>query len=81
MTLEITEENSLNKISIRRTDDNVKVRPNAEIRHDPFNSDYTGSNGLKFINETNHEWLSLNYRKARADKMSPSKRRMVLVMF
>ena len=37
--------------------------------------------GLNFINPTDLEWMSLNYRKERAAKMSLSKRRMILMMF
>ena len=36
---------------------------------------------LNFIESTNLEWMSLNYRKERANKLSKSKRRMVLIMF
>ena len=34
-----------------------------------------------FINPTDLEWMSLNYRKYRAAKMSASYKRMILVMF
>ena len=36
---------------------------------------------INLIHETDLEWMSLNYRKYRAAIMSPSKRRMILVMF
>ena len=36
---------------------------------------------LSLINATDLEWMSFNYRKYRAANMSPSKRRMILIMF
>ena len=36
---------------------------------------------LHFVHDTDLEWMSLNYRKERAAQLSPSKRRMILVMF
>ena len=68
-------------IKIRRTTDNTKKRPNSCNRHDPSITGNENSTELSFINPTDLEWLSLNYRKERAAKMSPSIRRMILVMF
>ena len=39
------------------------------------------SKSIHFIEETKHEWMSLNYRKERANNLSKSKRRMILIMF
>ena len=69
-------------INVRRTVDNVRKRANGCKRHNPFMDDLIGSlEGTDFINPTDLEWMSLNYRKVRAAKMSPSKRRMILLMF
>ena len=68
-------------IKVRRTKDNTRKRPNMGNRHD--NSYMSGQtfDGLNFIKKIDLEWMSLNYRKERAAKMSPSIRRMILVMF
>lgn len=68
-------------IDVQRTRDNQRARPNEHKRHDPFHLQGEGTHGLRFINPTDLEWMSLNYRKHRAAKMSPSKRRIILVMF
>ena len=38
------------------------------------------NDSLDFIHNTNLEWLSLNWRKDRARKMSGSSRRLILIM-
>lgn len=70
-----------NPIKIRRTKDNKRYRTNAQNRHDPPSNENLLDESFHFVNPTNLEWLSLNYRKERAAKMSPSKRRMILIMF
>lgn len=50
-------------------------------RQDPFAGGAKDDNACSFVEPTDLEWMSLNYRKERANKMSESKRRMVLVMF
>ena len=70
-----------NPIKIRRTKDNQRNRPNAQNRHDPPSDENLFYKSLHFVNATDLEWLSLNYRKERAAKMSSSKRRMILIMF
>ena len=60
----------------------MRKRPNGHIRDDPQeNEDVRSSGSFHFINPTNLEWLSLNYRKERAAKLCASKRRMLLIMF
>ena len=66
---------------VRRTTENTKIRPNAGNRHDHSNTGLQDSNSLSFIYETDLEWMSLNYRKERAARMSKSIRRMILIMF
>ena len=76
---------SNNLIKIRRTLDNIKKRPNGNKRHDPLgiiaNIATNEDEMYRFVHHIDLEWLSLNYRKVRAAKLSPSKRRMILVMF
>ena len=68
-------------IKVRRTSDNKRSRPNGHVRHDPNNYGKSNENdNQKFISPTNLEWMSLNYRKEKAAKLSPSRRRMILVM-
>lgn len=69
------------KINVRRTQDNVRKRPNAYKRHDPFIAEVKNESILNFLSSTDLEWMSLNYRKERAAKLSTSKRRMILLMF
>ena len=68
-------------IKIKRSSDNARKRPNGQDRHDPYKNYTNGNTGLDFISPTDLEWMSLNYRKERAAKVSESKRRMILVMF
>ena len=76
-------QNELSKIiKIRRSTDNKRKRANASIRHDPFqNTSMESFEQHSLLNPTDLEWMSLNYRKARAENLSPSKRRMILLMF
>mgnify|MGYP001239966175 CR=1 FL=1 len=71
----------LEPIKVRRTQDNTRQRPNGQNRHDPFMNRISDANAMDLISSTDLEWMSLNYRKRRAAKMSPSQRRMILVMF
>ena len=69
-------------MAVRRTPNNERCRPNAEKRHNPVSDEELGRISLKkFLNDTDLEWLSLNYRKARAKRLTRSHRRMILIMF
>ena len=68
-------------VKVRRREDNIRKRPNGHNRHDPFENEDKSTASLHFINPTDLEWMSLNYRKERATKISESKRRMILLMF
>ena len=60
----------------------MRYRPNGSNRHDPFIfDDSEGNDDFNFTNPTDLEWMSLNYRKERAAKLSKSKRRIILIMF
>ena len=65
----------------RRTNHNARIRPNAAGRHDPVESDDTRISEDHFISDTKLEWTSLNYRKEKAARIHPSRRRMVLMMY
>ena len=66
---------------VRRTESNLRKRPNGAGRHDPVGSDGLRNSETHFISDTNLEWTSLNYRKEKAASISPSRRRMVLMMY
>ncbi len=68
---------------MRRTKDNVRVRPDGRSRHDPFSrtSDNLIERLEKFLHSTDREWLSLNWRKYRASLITLSSRRLVLKMW
>ena len=68
-------------VKVRRTKENARKRPNGGNRHNHSKTSVQAGDGLSFTNSTDLEWMSLNYRKERAAKMSPSIRRMILVMF
>ena len=68
-------------IEVRRSRENTRKRPNPEKRHDPDVDDVFRQSSIHFISNTNFEWLSLNYRKEKAAKLSDSKRRMIILMF
>ena len=53
-------------VKVRRTTNNVKKRPNAANRHQNHLVGEQNINSLNFINPTDLEWMSLNYRKERA---------------
>ena len=73
---------SCNTVKVRRTPDNVRQRPNGHKRHDPLsNLDASVSMNKDLISSSDLEWMSINYRKVRATKLSKSKRRLILVMF
>lgn len=71
-------------LKIRRCQSNRdRERPNREERHsvyEPGNIDQN-SDGPNILYETNLEWLSLNWRKHRAQVISTSFRRIVLSMY
>ena len=58
-----------------------RKRPNAERRHDPVLMNCRTLSMDHFISDTHLEWLSLNYRKEKAARISPSRKRMVLLMY
>ena len=66
---------------VRRNDINERKRPNAHKRHDPIDDADIRFSSLHILSEEPLEWLSLNYRKERAVKLSSSMRRMILIMF
>ena len=77
-----------NMIPIRRTLKNIRIRPNAQSRHDPFQSCQVGNafiprtrTNSDLLQQNDLEWMSYNYRKYRTARMSLSKRRMILLMF
>ena len=73
---------SESNMSVKRSENNVRKRPNGQNRHDHFGSGLEDAdNSLSLIKSTDLEWMSFNYRKQRAAKMSPSERRTILIMF
>ena len=60
---------------------NERERPNAHRRHDPLDDTDIRFSSFHILSEEPLEWLSLNYRKERAVKISSSLRRMILIMF
>ena len=81
-----SDEPNSDPIAIRRTPNNLRIRPDTTTRHDPFGDiggtfqpDFLSNSAL--LREQDLEWMSFNYRKYRMAKMSPSKRRMILQMF
>ena len=60
---------------------NERRRPNAERRHDPVGDEDHKMSDAHFIAQEDLEWLSLNYRKERAARLSKSRKRMILIMF
>ena len=60
---------------------NERRRPNAERRHNPVDEEDRRISDTHFIAQDDLEWLSLNYRKERAARLSKSRRRMILIMF
>ena len=80
--MELTENDQETPVKVRRTPNNERNRPNARQRHDPVDDDLVRLSDVHFLNnETDLEWLSLNYRKNRAAKITKSRRRMILIMF
>lgn len=73
--------NTFDTVPVRRSIDNERKRQNGHNRHDPQVESDPGRESLHFISNTDVEWLSINYRKERAAKLSPSKRRMILILF
>ena len=69
------------KAMVRRSENNIRNRPNAANRHDPVNYKCSKNSETHFISDTDLEWTSLNYRKEKAAALSPSRRRMILIMF
>ena len=68
-------------VQVRRTLNNERRRPNAERRHNPVEEEDRRISDAHFIAQEDLEWLSLNYRKERAARLSKSRRRMILIMF
>ena len=68
-------------VKVRRSEDNSRSRPNAARRHDPVLLDGYRNSEKHFISDTHLEWTSLNYRKEKAAALSPSRKRMVLLMY
>lgn len=70
-------------MDIMRSLKNKRKRPNAERRHDPSNAFSLTDDWYNSFNNTkvDFQWMSLNYRKMKAFKLSKSKKRMVLLMF
>ena len=66
---------------VQRSKTNSRNRPNASRRHDPVQFEGRTYSELHFISNTHLEWTSLNYRKEKAAALSPSRRRMVLIMY
>ena len=76
------EEGCPTTLRINRCPSPSRLRPNRSQRHNPFATfGQKSGTALSFLSPTDLEWMSLNYRKERAAGMSPSKRRMILVMF
>lgn len=77
----MTAVNKIDKtVKIRRTKDNSRQRSNSHRRHDPFVDEISDESRLQFLNPSDLEWMSVNYRKQRAAKLSSSPRRIILVM-
>lgn len=69
-------------IQIKRKVENFKKRNCGWRRHDPMeNNNLRQMSTVYYLYETDLEWLSLNWRKYRASRMSKSIRRMFLAMF
>ena len=66
---------------MRRTLENIRNRPAGYKRQDPFDGFVMENGRLDLVNPTDLEWMSLNYRKAKAASISLSKRRMIHGMF
>ena len=81
-TYELTKNDKVQTvINIKRRNDNVRQRPNADHRNLTFTNNALITDGIQLISQTHLEWLSINYRKAKVAKLSESKRRLILVMF
>ena len=68
-------------LEIQRTKVNTRKRRNAERRHDPLDFEGSRLSDNHFISDTNLQWTSVNYRKEKFANISPSRRRMVLIMY
>lgn len=80
-TFEIIDRQTNHVRKVRRTINNIRVRPNAHKRHDPVENYYDNISIAQFHSKQDLEYLSLNYRKERAAKICSSKRRLVIIMF
>ena len=79
----ITLKNDANQqLAIRRSSNNERERPNSEQRHNISEAGHISdiSDKPNIILDTNLEWLSLNWRKNRAQMISCSFRRLILYM-
>lgn len=81
VTLSYYDNSKVFKGIVRRTNDNSRNRQNAARRHDPAQFEGGRYSEIHFISDTHLEWTSLNYRKEKAAAISPSRRRMVLMMY
>ena len=69
-------------IKIRRTENNMRKRPNSYKRHDPlYHLNEVRNDDEYFFKNIEIEWLSINYRKYRAALKQKSNKRMVLELF
>ena len=73
----------MEKLRIKRAPDEKRRRPDAIRRNDMQHGGLLLDESINdvFIHNTNLEWLSLNWRKYRASKISTSIRRLILYMF
>lgn len=70
-------------LPIHKANDNVRRRTDALVRHDPHAGGVVADQRVDdtFLFKTNLEWLSLNWRKYRASKISTSLPRLILFLF
>ena len=66
---------------VQRTLGNIRKRPNAHKRHNPIEDLEVRGSSFNFFSKDDLEFLSLNYRKERASRISSSKRRIIFIMF
>lgn len=75
-------DNIVNECKVDRSTDTKRRNPKQWQRHDT--NELTMMRELStiyYLHDQDLEWLSLNWRKYRASKMSKSIRRMILIMF
>ena len=79
--MELTDDQIFEVTRVGRTPTNERKIPNGHMRHDPFDATDTRCSSFHFLSEKPLEWLSLNYRKERAVKISSSLRRKIFIKF